>query len=184
MKGDEKKPVFLFTDDQDRIVYTLSDSTPEDLRFQGILAIGFKDMNGDDMKDILIINEYTELNKNSGPKSTARAAVYFSQEKSYTVLPWYNDVLSDSVKNLTIANLEKKGTEILKRIQSSNYPLIICTPQLQQSGGWDYASPSDSVILFLNEGNTFSESYIASCYCRTFGRGEKFGVGIQGLASK
>lgn len=171
LKGDEKKPLFLLADDQDRILYTLPDSHPQNFRFQDILAIGFKDMNGDGLKDVVIINEYTEPNKKSGQRGSSRASVYFAQEEIYSTLPWYNDVLSDSVKNLTIANLEKKGAEILQRIQSnlkkedvqaaldilSGY---ICIPQLQSYGDWDYAAPSDSAILFIHESSTFSESYI------------------------
>ncbi|TYA09832.1 hypothetical protein FRY98_28310 [Paenibacillus faecis] len=180
LKGDEKKPLFLLADDQDRVLYTLPDSHPQNLRFQDILAIGFKDMNGDGLKDIVIINEYTEPNKKSGQKALSRASVYFAQEKVYSTLPWYNDVLSDSVKNLTIANLEKKGAEILQRIQSdlkkedaqaaldtlSGY---ICTPQLQRYLDWDYAASSDSVVLFINESNTFSESYIVYAIAERLG---------------
>lgn len=180
LKGDEKKPLFLLADDQDRILYTLPDPQLQDFQFKDILAIGFKDMNGDGLKDIVIINEYTEPHKKSGHKASSRASVYFAEEESYSTLPWYNDVLSDSVKNVTIANLEKKGAEILKRIHSNlkkedaqaaldTLSGYICTPQLQRYGDWDYAAPSDSAILFINESSTFSESYIVYAVAERLG---------------
>lgn len=179
--GEIKRPVFYILSSEQKVVYTLPPSDQEEARFEGILAVGFKDMNGDEQKDIVIIGDYLATPGKQGEHRLPLVSVYFSIGDSYALLPWYNELLNDSGKSDTIGNAVKQGRLILNKFKNvsksddTQAPLDllaswICTEQVLDTGEYDDMDLQNSVYVF-SQTSTFTDSYIAYAVAERLGEG-------------
>lgn len=98
----DEKMLFFIVDQEGSILYQLPEFSGNDWFFHEILAISFKDVNNDKLKDIIIIADVITGVGREGAIPFPICNIYFQQKGEFKRINTLDDQINDASKNKDI----------------------------------------------------------------------------------
>jgi len=115
---------FYLTDTRENIVYEFPETTVSTWITEKINAVSFKDIDGDSLKDVIILGEYSSGVGSDGMIPFKYCTIYFQKGKTFVNVDSVDDIFNNKEANLrdikTIVKVAATNQSKIKKILVEN----------------------------------------------------------------